>query len=322
VVAVGGAEAKTRRRDVLGHVVARAGGAQARIVVITTASSLGPEIGEAYRQVFQRLGVRSVAVVRPTTRAQAHDAETVDLLDAATGVFMSGGNQLKLSGVVAGTPTGDAIVAAAHRGAVVAGTSAGASILARHMIAFGAGGATPKQRMGTLAQGLGLVPDAIIDQHFEQRNRYGRLLALTAQNPALLGMGIDEDTAAVIEPDGRLGVVGRGAVTLVDASAATTTAAQARQHAPILVSGAVLHVLPAGATFDLRTRTLLGVGPAAPPGPATTMPVPSGSSEAEPPAPVVRRIDLEGADPHAAERADRRVGQAAAGEAVQMLEGG
>src|SRR5204863_6397357 len=114
-------------------------------------------------------------------------------------------NQLKLSAVICGTPLGEAIVAAHLRGAVVAGTSAGASIQSSHMVAFGVGGATPKQRMTQVAAGLGLVQDAVIDQHFDQRNRYGRLLMIVAQSPQLLGLGIDEDTAAIVH-DGVLRV--------------------------------------------------------------------------------------------------------------------
>ena len=113
--------------------------------------------------------------VRPEDRAQASSPEVVAELDRATGVFMTGGNQLKLSAVVCGTPLGDAIARAHRRGAVVAGTSAGASIQSSHMVAFGRGGATPKQRMTQVAAGLGLLPGTVIDQHFDQRNRYGRL---------------------------------------------------------------------------------------------------------------------------------------------------
>jgi cyanophycinase len=170
---------------------------------------------------------------------------------------MTGGNQLKLSSFIAGTPFGTAIVEAYQRGAVVGGTSAGASILAEHMIAFGSGGATPKQRMSQLSAGLGLLRGVIVDQHFEQRNRYGRLLSLVAQSPSLLGLGIDEDTAAVVRDGSRLEVVGRGAVTIVDGQHLVTDAYAAKRTAPLLVSGAVLHVLPAGSQFDLATRTLL-----------------------------------------------------------------
>ena len=144
-----------------------------------------------------------------------------------------------------------------QRGTVVGGTSAGASILAEHMIAFGAGGSTPKQRMSQLSAGLGLLRGVVIDQHFEQRNRYGRLLSLVAQSPSLLGLGVDEDTAAVIHDRSRLEVIGRGAVTVVDGQHLISNAFVAKRTTPLLMSGAVIHVLPAGSQFDLTTRTLL-----------------------------------------------------------------
>ena len=129
--------------------------------------------------------------------------------DDATGVFLTGGNQLRLSSTIGGTPLAQAIVRRHREGAVVAGTSAGASAMSTHMVAFGASGATPKQRMVQMAAGLGLLPGVIVDQHFEQRNRLGRLLAIIAQNPSLLGIGVDEDTAGVVGPDRVLEVVGR-----------------------------------------------------------------------------------------------------------------
>jgi len=174
-------------------------------------------------------------------------------------VFMTGGNQLKLAGVVTGTAFGRAVTAAHARGAAVGGTSAGASILAEHMIAFGRSGATPRQRMSQLAGGLGLVQGAIVDQHFAQRNRYGRLLSLVAQSPGLLGIGVDEDTAAVFRGS-HLEVVGRGAVTIFDGSRITSNGHYAGRSEPLLASGVVLHVLPATATFDLRDRVLLSFG--------------------------------------------------------------
>jgi cyanophycinase len=255
--AIGGAEDKVGRRKVLASFVEHAGGPGARIVVVPTASALGPEIVEVYDAVFRRLGAASVVEARPETRADAHDTALVAALAGATGVFMTGGNQLKLSGIVSGTPFGDGILAAHRRGAVVGGTSAGASILASHMVAFGTGGSTPKQRMTQLAAGLGMLPNCVIDQHFRQRNRYGRLLMLVAQSPHLLGIGIDEDTAAVITGRRLLGVVGKGAVTVVDGTHAQSTAATARHTAPLMVSGAMLHVLPAGSSFDLHTKTLV-----------------------------------------------------------------
>ena len=257
IFAIGGAEAKLRRRNVLRAFVAEAGGSEARIAVIPSASSLGAEVVEVYRAVFASLGAGEVFEVRPESRAQAQNGSLAASLDDVSAIYLTGGNQLKLSNFITGTPFGAAINAAHRRGVVVAGTSAGASILADYMIAFGSGGSTPKQRMSQLSAGLGLVTGVVIDQHFEQRNRYGRLLSLVAQSPSLLGIGIDEDTAAVIRPGSLLEVIGRGAVTVIDGRQLTTNAYLAQRTAPLLVSGATLHVLPSGSRFDLARRVLL-----------------------------------------------------------------
>ncbi len=267
---IGGAEDKLRRRTILQEFVAASGGAGARIAVVPTASALGPEVVQVYDALFRREGAGSVVAVRPDTRDDAHDPELVRLLDQSTGVFMTGGNQLKLSAIVSGTPVGEAIVAAHERGAVVAGTSAGASIQSSHMVAFGGPGATPKQRMTQVAAGLGLLPSSVIDQHFDQRNRYGRLLMIVSQSPQLLGIGVDEDTAAVVEhvteADGSeheiLSVIGKGAVTILDPARITTNAYEAKRSAALLASNVVLHVLPEGSSFDITTRTLVPPRPA------------------------------------------------------------
>ncbi len=268
LVVIGGAEDKLDKRTVLTEFVDRAGGRDARIAVIPTASSLGQEIVEVYAALFTRLGAAEVYGVRPESRAEAADPAFVGELDRATGIFLTGGNQLKLSTVIAGTPFAEAIVRARQRGVTIGGTSAGASIQSSHMVAFGPGGSTPKQRMTQVAAGLGLVQNCVIDQHFAQRNRYGRLLMIVSQSPQLLGMGVDEDTAAVItSTDGAetLHVVGRGSVTLFDGSQMTTNAHEAKEHRPILASGVVLHVLPAGSEFDLSSRRLVPPRPMAGP---------------------------------------------------------
>jgi cyanophycinase len=261
---IGGAEDKLRKRTILRAFVEAAGGADARIAVVPTASSLGAEVIEVYDALFRREGAADVIAVRPESRDDAHDDVLVETLAGATGIFMTGGNQLKLSAIVSGTPLGDAIVAAHRRGVVVAGTSAGASIQSSHMVAFGGPGATPKQRMTQVAAGLGLLESSVIDQHFDQRNRYGRLLMIVSQSPSLLGIGVDEDTAAVVEQqdvDGAehevLRVIGRGSVTILDPARVTTNAFEAKRSAPILASGVVLHALPEGSRFDLTTRTLV-----------------------------------------------------------------
>ena len=170
---------------------------------------------------------------------------------------MTGGNQLILAAVIAGTRFGDAMRAAYDRGAVVGGTSAGASAVSEHMVAFGDEGDTPRQGTAGLAAGLGLLSGVVIDQHFDQRTRYGRLLSLVARSPSLLGVGVDEDTAAVIRGERVLEVVGSGCVFVADGSTIVTDAPLAELGAPLLVSGAVVHTLPAGARFDLRERRLV-----------------------------------------------------------------
>lgn len=265
LLVIGGAEDKLGKRRVLEEFVRRCGGERARIAVLPTASSLGPEIVEVYRAVFEKLGAEAVWEVRPRTRAEAADPAVLDTLSGATGVFMTGGNQLKLSAVIAGTPFGQELVRARARGVTIGGTSAGASIQSSHMVAFGPGGVTAKQRMTQVAAGLGLLGQCVVDQHFAQRNRYGRLLMIVSQSPQLLGIGVDEDTALVVSTpqEGDLAghdvglVVGRGAVTVLDGTHMTTDAFAAKEHRPILASGVLLHSLPAGARFDLTDRRLL-----------------------------------------------------------------
>jgi cyanophycinase len=255
VIIIGGAEDKVRDRVILGRFVALAGGGDARIVVISTASSLGPEAGARYREVFTELGAGSVTPIHAVTRLQANDEHNARIIRDCTGVFLTGGNQLRLSSMIGGTRLAEAIAERFVAGAVVAGTSAGASAVSSHMIAFGASGATPKHRMAQIAAGLGLLPGVIVDQHFQQRNRLGRLLSLIAQNPSLLGLGVDEDTAGVVGPDQVMEVIGRGSITVVDGAASDTDAWEVRGHRPLMITGVVLHSLPAGYRFDLRRRT-------------------------------------------------------------------
>lgn len=254
VIVIGGAEDKVRDRVILNRFVALAGGDHSAIVVISTASSLGPEAGERYRQVFMELGAGSVRPLHLVTRPQANDETASMVVRDATGIFLTGGNQLRLASTIGGTRVADAMSARFRAGAVVAGTSAGASAMSSHMIAFGTSGATPKNRMAQIAAGLGLLPGVIIDQHFQQRNRLGRLLSLIAQNPGLLGLGVDEDTAGVVGPDHVMDVIGRGSITIVDGAASETDAWDVRGHRPLMISNVVLHSLPTGYRFDLRRR--------------------------------------------------------------------
>ncbi|MGH8892777.1 MAG: cyanophycinase [Actinomycetes bacterium] len=254
---IGGAEDRTGPRVVLREFVQLAGGPGTRVAVVATASSLGPEILDEYDAVFRELGASDVVRLRPESRDQADDPAVASALGDVDAVFLTGGNQLKLAGVVAGTAFGESIVAAHRRGAVVGGTSAGASAMSEHMIAFGDDTDSPRQGTTGSAAGLGLLPGVVIDQHFDQRNRYARLLSLVARSPRLLGIGVDEDTAAVVRGGREIEVIGAGSVFVADGSRAVSDAHLAEAGAPLLVSGVVVHALPAGARFDLADRRLV-----------------------------------------------------------------
>ncbi len=256
--AIGGAEDRLGASSVLRRFVRLAGGKRSRIVVVPAASAFPSEVVTAYTDVFSRLGCPEVDIVNPASRRDASDPALVDAVDQATGVFMSGGSQLKLGQLLPGTPLGEAVRAAHDRGAVIGGTSAGASIMSEFMISMGDEGVTPRQRHSQLSAGLGLIDGVVIDQHFGQRARYGRLMSMVAGSPSLIGIGIDEDTAIEITDRSTFTVHGTGAVFVLDCRNAATDAPDARQGAPLLVSGAVVHSLPAGATFDLHEVRLLG----------------------------------------------------------------
>ena len=253
---IGGAEDRVGRASLLRQFVKLSGGRRARLVLIPTASSFQDEVVDSYTEVFTRLGAPGVAVVNPATRQDSHDPELVAQIDGATGIFMSGGSQLRLSQLLPGTPLGEALHRAHDRGAVIGGTSAGASIMSDFMISMGDEGITPRQRASQISAGLGLVRGVVVDQHFDQRSRYGRLMSVIAPSPHLLGIGIDEDTAMVVTDGREFTVRGSGAVFVVDCTTAVTDAPDARAGAPMLVSGATVHTLPAGATFDLAERRL------------------------------------------------------------------
>jgi cyanophycinase len=300
---IGGAEDKLRQRQILSRFVSLAGGADARVTVISTASSLGDEATDLYQSLFHQMGVTDVRGLRPLTRDDANNPELVEAAADATGIFMTGGNQLRLSSVIGGTALGRTIVERHRNGTIVAGTSAGASAISTHMVAFGTSGATPKQRMTQMSAGLGLLPGVIIDQHFEQRNRLGRLLALVAQSPALLGMGVDEDTAALVSPSGVLEVIGKGSVTLLDPARIQTDAYEVKRHRPMMISGVLLHSLPSGYRYDLRKRRLLA--PLRPVS-ATDRELAQLERAGTATRKLIRRIAAEGADDSAPERARRR----------------
>ncbi|MCB9562515.1 MAG: cyanophycinase [Kofleriaceae bacterium] len=254
IVPVGGAEDKIHDVRILRRFTEIAGGADARIAVIPTASKLA-DTGARYERLFEDIGVASVRALAYAERGDASRADWYAYLEQATGIFLTGGDQLRLSTILGGTPIAKLLRSQNARGVSIGGTSAGAAILSEHMIAFGTEGATPLAGAAVLAPGFGLTNRVIIDQHFRQRDRLGRLLSALAYNPFATGLGLDEDTAAFLDPDDRVEVVGSGAITVVDVSGLThSSMAQVAQGEPICMTGVQLHVLTNGATFNLHTR--------------------------------------------------------------------
>ena len=259
IVPIGGAEDQIKDPGILKRFVDLSGGRRARIAVIPTASER-EDTGRRYERIFKDLGVRGVRTFDFATRADAEDAEEIDELKESTGIFLSGGNQLRLSTVLGGTRAAKALRRANASGVPVAGTSAGAAFLSEHMIAFGEEGSTPRAGMVSLAPGLGLTNRVVVDQHFRQRDRLGRLLTALAYNPFAHGIGLDEDTAAFIGPDEVLEVVGSGAVTIVDPGGMEYSSMdQAKQGESVSMIGVKLHILLDGAKYDLHQRKVTAI---------------------------------------------------------------
>jgi cyanophycinase len=255
IVPIGGAEDKVSDIGILKRFAERAGGADAHIAIIPTASVLA-DTGARYEQRFRELGVGRATALRYAERADAANPAWREVLEGATGVFITGGNQLRLSTILGGTDVARTIRRRNAEGVIVGGTSAGAAILCEHMIAFGKEGGTPRAGGTSLAPGFGLTNRVVIDQHFRQRDRLGRLLAALAYNPFAVGIGLDEDTAAFIDEDDELEVVGSGAITVVDVSALThSSMAQADEGDAICMTGVRLHILTAGARTAWRAAS-------------------------------------------------------------------
>jgi cyanophycinase len=255
IVPIGGAENKENDQRILRRFVEVSGGEDADIVVIPTASKMH-ETGPRYEALFRELGAARVTVMDFDTRRDCQEPNRLQRIEEATGIFFTGGNQLRLTALLGGTQVAQLIRKRNASGVTVGGTSAGASILSEHMIAFGDEGASVIAGSVRLAPGLGLTNRFVIDQHFRERDRLGRLITALAYNPFAIGIGLDEDTAVFIGPDEVLEVEGSGGVTVVDASDVSFSSADSVSDGqPVAVLGLKVHVLVAGTTFDLNTRT-------------------------------------------------------------------
>ena len=254
LIPIGGAVRKRRRPVILRRFVELCGDG-GRIAVIPTASR-DARSGERYARAFEDLGAGDARVLDFKHRSDCENKEWMDFLAQADGVFFTGGKQLRLSRLLGGTPVSEMIRRRFQRGLHIAGSSAGASFMSEHMIAFGDEGATPRTHMVALTPGLGLSTELIIDQHFRQRDRLGRLLTAVNYNPSSIGLGLDENTSAFVAPDDTFEVVGTGAATIVDASCLEYSSIGRDKGDPVSMVGVKLHILLDGARFDLVTRAV------------------------------------------------------------------
>jgi cyanophycinase len=253
LLAIGGAEDKFRDRLILRRFVELAGGDAARIAILPTASGLH-DAGSRYRAIFDEFGAASSEVVQVRSREDASDARLAALVRDSTGIFMTGGNQIRIAAILGGTSVGAALEDANRGGAVVAGTSAGAAVMTVIMVAGGDRGRSPSPNLARMAPGLGLIGGLIIDQHFRERDRVARLMTMVSYNPGLLGVGIDEDTAALIKPDGCLEVLGAGTVLIVDGREMVSNVHSRRGGTPLNIANAIVHFLTSGSRFDTAGR--------------------------------------------------------------------
>ncbi|MTI96811.1 MAG: cyanophycinase [Firmicutes bacterium] len=258
---IGGAEDKKDRCTILKTFVKQANERGGKIVILTAASQYPQKLSSQYINIFNRLGAKEVISLDVTSReAAGQEGFTGEIIEAG-GIFFTGGDQLRITSMLGGTAVDAALKEAYNRGTVIAGTSAGASVMSATMIVGGDGDSTPHQGSLSMAPGMGLVREVVIDQHFAQRGRLGRLVSAVAQQPAILGIGIDEDTAVLINRQGRMDVIGSQTVTVVDGSRCIhTNVSEAEPEQPLAFTGITVHILPADYGYDLQGRRALFPG--------------------------------------------------------------
>ncbi|HEX2061619.1 MAG TPA: cyanophycinase [Thermoanaerobaculia bacterium] len=265
---IGGNEDKDEDSMViLPHFVKLCGGSSARIIVCGTPSEKVEEKERTYRQLFEKIGVAEVMEPDITKRHDGADDELVAMIQRATGIFFTGGDQLRLTAIVAGTPFGNEIARRVfEEGLIAGGTSAGAAAMSSTMFISGNSKGTVRRSDVGLAPGLGYWRDTVVDTHFAQRGRVSRMLVIFAHNPQILGVGIDEDTAIEVHPGEKFTVVGNGAVFVFDGTVTHTNAPEAGDDDVIAMTDSAMHVLPAGYAFNLKTkRPILPNGEVVPP---------------------------------------------------------
>ena len=257
LLVIGGAEDRGDRDTwrILPRLVDMAGGDEARILVCGSSSKDPERIERIYKEQFESLGVKEVFESEIENRAMAESDELLDHLNHATAVFFTGGDQLRLTSLIAGTPFGERVrVRLWEERLVVAGTSAGAAAMSSTMVVSGGKEGTVRRADVTLAPGLGYWRDTTIDTHFSQRGRVNRMLAVYGQNPQVLAIGIDEDTAVEVIPGQRFTVIGRGAVLVFDGRVTYSSAPDVGEHEVMTLTDSTVHVLAEGYGLELATK--------------------------------------------------------------------
>ncbi|CBN54703.1 MULTISPECIES: cyanophycinase [Kamptonema] len=251
---IGGAEDKEGECKILREFVRRAGGIKARLAIMTAATSLPGEVGDNYIRIFERLGAEDVRVVDTQRREDANNPDALEVIQQATGVFFTGGDQSRITSCLKDTELDAAIHQRYSEGIIIGGTSAGAAMMPDIMIIEGESETNPRVDVVAMGPGMGFLPGVVIDQHFAQRGRLGRLVSALAQQPAVLGFGIDENTAIAVNGD-EFEVIGEGAITVIDESEKTHDNLDGLlKDEALAVCGARLHILPNGYRFNLKTR--------------------------------------------------------------------
>ena len=257
LVAIGGAEDKELDTEILRRVLAFAAPEQPRVAVITTASSIPGDVFAEYRTVFERLGAGEVMDVRVRERADAADPAMIDMIARSDVIFISGGDQMRLTSIFGGSQALAAIRRRYNEGAVIAGTSAGAACQSTTMV-YG-GNATDSLRKGAvrMTAGFGLIDGVIIDTHFLERGRFSRLMEVGATNPEYLGVGLGEDAAVLFE-DGTIHAFGPGHVILVDSSRISgSNVFDLAEGEAVSVHDVTMHALVDGNAYSLSDRRIL-----------------------------------------------------------------
>lgn len=258
LIIIGGAEDKKGDCKILREVIEFAGGREAVFTIITTATERPEEAEAVYAGVFRKIGVGNIKVLNINSRDEANLTEYANETGKSNCIFFSGGDQLRITSILGGTATYDALHRAYRNGAVIVGTSAGASAMTETMIVEGKDNDPARKCTLKMAPGLGLLKEAVVDQHFDQRGRLGRLLCGVAQNPRMLGIGIDEDTAIRVFNDGHFDVIGSNAVTIIDGkSIKSSNVSELKPDEVLAISNVVVHVLPQKYGFDMKTREVL-----------------------------------------------------------------